>query len=752
MPEVLGAVALFLSVVWLLQLPAFCASEPASLPLTSGTWAVTFHPLASALECVHTPTGTRAVGRISFSVHRAGSTASWRIEQARDSIRGRLSLVDPANDVQGYVTIIADGNRLSLSVLPRPRQFYEGELRFAPALDFGARALACRTRVPEQSPVVQMASGAADSSLNDSVFDPERDLILRFAGQHVSVGTQVAESGGAPTFQIEQTAEGRKGEPPAITLEILPDYYRTRYVPDYRLIDRQRCPSPPTGWMSWNTYFDTAGEEENLAEARIAARYLKPFGLEIWSIESWQENSPKLPVSNFYNLTLRASQTKFPHGMKWLADQIRSLGFKPGIWTVPFGTGDASFYQAHREWFLHDSEGQPMQNWCGRYVLDLSQPDVLRHMEETHHTMSSDWGYEFFKIDGMSGAGASYSAHFYERPEVRAAFNRPCEDPYRGAIEALRRGIGPDRILLACQGHYTGPEVASADAARLGSDIVSANEPPHWENYLSQARMTLAQLFVNNLIWYNDPDTLMVGEAAPLSVARVAATVVALPGQLTFFGDKLAKLPPERMRLLQQVLPVADVHPLDLVPVPDLKPVWDLKVRRPFGNWDVVSVFNWGEQARDFPLSLSALGLSEDRQYVLWEFWNRRLLGIYRGGTTLHVEARSNLLLTVHELLPRPQFMSTDRHVAQGTVELGDLAWNPERDELACDLKLVGDDPLTVFFHVPAGYAFRTANATGASVENATGTGSVLSVTLRRTPSGRAKLLLSFNRQAGKPH
>jgi hypothetical protein len=41
-------------------------------------------------------------------------------------------------------------------------------------------------------------------------------------------------------------------------------------------------------------------------------------------------------------------------------------------------------------------------------------------------------------------------------------------------------------------------------------------------------------------------------------------------------GDKLGQLPPARMRLLQLALPVCDVHPLDLVPNPELKPIWDL--------------------------------------------------------------------------------------------------------------------------------------------------------------------------------
>ena len=300
--------------------------------------------------------------------------------------------------------------------------------------------------------------------------------------------------------------------------------------------------------------------------------------MEFWQIEAWQDNSYDWPVRNYRNLTLKAEPKKFPHGMKWLAGQIRQAGFRPGIWTVPWGTGDDNFYREHRDWFLHDAKGQPFQNWAGRYMLDASLPEVRRHMEETHRIMSADWGYEFFKTDGIS-----FAVRMFEREDVRAAFHRPCAEPFRLSMEALRRGIGADRILLACAGHYMGPEVAYADASRIGGDLVARNEKPSWKGYLSQARVTLAQLFTHNLIWYNDPDTLMVGEAAPIGMARVATTIVALPGQLTFVSDKIHELPPARMRLIQQALPVCDVRPLDLVPILDLKPVWDLKLRRSFG-------------------------------------------------------------------------------------------------------------------------------------------------------------------------
>src|SRR5882757_7615910 len=116
-----------------------------------------------------------------------------------------------------------------------------------------------------------------------------------------------------------------------------------------------------------------------------------------------------------------------------------------------------------------------MHNWSGRFILDPSQPQVRQFMENNLRVESRDWGYEFFKIDGMSGREPSQSAHFFERPEVRAAFRNPGLDVYPLCIKTFRKGIGPDSIWLACQGHYTGPEVGLVDAARLGADIVHPN-------------------------------------------------------------------------------------------------------------------------------------------------------------------------------------------------------------------------------------------------------------------------------------
>lgn len=708
-------------------------------------WQVRFEPATYRLVCWHEATGTRVSGRLSFAVLDAGKCTAWSVEPSRDFAGQRLALVDEHQNSQGYINVYGDANQLNLTVLPRPPHLFAGELVFTPDISLGTQAFACRTRLSGRTTVVQMASGAADSRLNDSIFDPAWDVVLRLVSPEVEVRTLAGLTNQPMVFEARLAANIQTADAATITIELLPDYYRSRYVPKYHQIDRLRCPTTPTGWMSWNTYFDKAGEKENLDEARVGAKYLKPFGLEIWSIESWQENSARLPVSHFYNLTLQASSEKFPHGMKWLAEQIRALGFRPGVWSVPWGTGDEKFYLEHRKRFLHDANGNPMSNWNGRYILDPSQAEVRRQMEESYRTMSAEWGYEFFKIDGMSGRDQGLSAHFFERPEVRAAFRETVSDPYLLCLEALRKGIGSDRVFLACQGHYTGHDVEFADAARLGTDIVHPNQPPNWESYLNQARVSQDQLFVNNIIWYNDPDTLMVGTYAPLDEARLATTVVALPGQLTFFGDKLGLLPPDRMRLLQQTLPVCDVHPLDLLPNPDLKPIWDLKIRRPFASWDVVSLFNWNDQPDKLRLDFVELGLNPEKEYLVYDFWNRRFLGSIKGGMDNSVNAHANLLLAIHENLGHPQLISTDRHITQGGVEWTDETWNQERKELTCSFNLVENDPMTAIIHMPASYKVAAAKSEEAKVEKQTINNAIVSITLRRVTSGTAKLVLMFS-------
>ncbi len=678
-------------------------ANPVKIITAADGWSVLFNEAEAQLELVHVAGGALISGGLTFVT----GNEVWRIAAPRDAVPGRVALIDPAESVQGYISFQCSGDRLSLLVHHRTAQNYAGRLIFAGDTKFTAASFACCTRPLKGSRVIQFATGGADSRLNDSLFDPERDCALLFDAALLKLATQ-----GDGRFGFDLSADIQQAGEAVMTFTLERNYYRTRWVPYYKPLDRTRCPKPPTGWMSWNTYFDTATADDNLAEARLGKQHLQPFGLEFWHIESWQDNSDKLPVSNFDNLTLTPNPRQFPLGMKRLADDIRELGFRPGLWTAPFGTGNTNFYLAHRAWFLHDQSGKPLRTWNGKFTIDPTHPEVIAHLREIHHVASHEWGYEFFKIDGMSGRNASYCAHFFERPDVRAVFKDPtCPNPFERCVAAFREGIGADRVFLACQGHFTGPEAAYADAARTGADIVHPNQPPKWLNLLNQARCTLNQVFVNNIVFFTDPDTLLVGEFLDIEQARLATTVVALPGQMMFAGDKLALLKPERMRLLQQALPVCDVRPLDLFPVFELLPVWVVHVRRPFAEWSVAALFNWDAAEASVGFSFEELGLDENADHVLYEFWSTTYQGIHKGRFEMRVPGHGVRLIAIHRKQEVPQYLGSDRHIVQGAVELTHLAWQATANSLAGKVKVVAGHPLTLRFRTPPGFTFGTAHA-----------------------------------------
>ncbi|MDO4574347.1 MAG: alpha-galactosidase [Planctomycetia bacterium] len=704
--------------------------------LTLGPWNIGFDEETSKLSLVNNQQEITVEGTLSFQ--RGDQT--WKIVAPRDAVKTRLALCDGNNDLQGYITFQQNGTRLEMLFSHRTRQYYDGVLTFDGTIRFRDESFPCRTVASVEDRVLPLASGRADSLRNDSLFAPKEDLMLKIRAANLRLDT--LENGAyhvCCSGRIQETAEA------VFVLDPEVNYFKNRYIPYYHPLNRDRCPKPPTGWMSWNLYFDKATAEDNLAEARLGKKYLQPFGMEFWHIESWQGNSDQLPVSNFYNLNLEVNEKQFPEGMKKLADDIRALGFRPGLWTAPFGTGNKEFYEQHKDWFLHGKDGQPLRTWNGVYTIDPSNDEVIDHLRKIHDIASHEWGYEYFKIDGMSGAGGGYCAHFFERPYVKEAFQNPeCPDPFERCVRAFREGIGPDRVFLACQGHFSGPEPKYADASRIGSDIVHPNQPVKWSNLLNQAGRTINQIFVNNIVFYTDPDTLLVNEALSLEEARVSTVIVGLPGQMMFSGDKLAELPMERMRLLQQTLPVCDIRPVKLYPMFHLMPVWDLKVARGWGKYDVVALFNWTEEEQDVPFTFAELGLDASKEYALYEFWTNTYEGTVREGFEKRIPAHAVRLYAVHEVQATPQFLSSDRHITQGAVDIQEMRWDDAAKTLSGKVTLVANNLTTLRFRIPDGFAFRKSVSDVSCTAKVEADGKILAVTLVSDKACDAAFELGF--------
>lgn len=457
-------------------------------------------------------------------------------------------------------------------------------------------------------------------------------------------------------------------------LAIAPDPYAALegYAEAMGALLGARTHSVLNGWCDWFFAFESITEEEVLRNAEFAARALKPYGLEYIQVDEgfqrwhgdWEGNA------------------KFPHGMRWLADRIRALGLKPGIWLAPYVISEpAEVFRRHPEWLLRHPDGRlkrvgpwPSEDsdWARnetpkRYGLDITHPGAAEWLAALFDTVAKGWGYDMIKIDFVDWS--LLSAHRYHDPSVSRAA------AYRKGVEIMRRAMGPDRHLLDC-----GPGPVSVGL--LDSMRIELDQPPvAWKQYFresaSSAPAAAKRYYFHRRAWINDADHVCLNLLPPLQ-AQAAATIIALSGGNLLSGDRLPDLDPTRLEILKKVLPAYGeaARPVDLFDT-DRHTTFALEIRRPFGAWTVVGVFNVLETEaveREWPLE--RLRLDPGKTYVAYDFWNERLHGEVTGALRVRIPPASVALLSLRETREMPQVVSTDRHVLQGAIELEDVRWD----------------------------------------------------------------------------
>ena len=85
---------------------------------------------------------------------------------------------------------------------------------------------------------------------------------------------------------------------------------------------------------------------------------------------------------------------------------------------------------------------------------------------------------------------------------------------------------------------------------------------------------------------------------------------------------------------------------------------------------------------RQLPETKNRLWLDPAKTYLAFDFWRERFQGEITGAIRVKVPPAGVTLLALHEKRGVPQFLSTDRHVLQGAVELEQVTWNNDRQVL----------------------------------------------------------------------
>jgi hypothetical protein len=159
-------------------------------------------------------------------------------------------------------------------------------------------------------------------------------------------------------------------------------------------------------------------------------------------------------------------------------------------------------------------------------------------------------------------------------------------------------------------------------------------------------------------------------------------------------------------------------------------PWWLQEIDRPFDQWSVLARIQWGEKRetewvfdfRGLPqqeVKFADLGLPEDREYLVFEFWTQKYLGKFTDSFTAPAmdENTAVQVFAIREARQHPWILSTTRHISQGGVSLLDERWDGDRKVLSGKSKVVVGDPYVLTIHLPEGFRVEGGEVGGENVE-----------------------------------
>lgn len=666
----------------------------------------------------------------------------WDGRSLRLEYRGRTILRVELEEDGGPVEFIRQADEKNGRVEQVLKFSSRGKaLRLSGFIEASDEAFPCEAERPEDSPLfIRHSVGLSHSLLNRAVCDRRQDWLLSV---DFPSGVKIRPEQDGPStriFRIELT--GRD-----LILRFRPRYYQIHkglsfYEPwTYRI-----WPRGVAGWCSWFAFFDRVTEADVRQTAEVLAETLLPYGLEYLQIDDGYQQTP-VGVPDTW---LTANQ-KFPSGLAGLAASIKALGLKPGIWTnVSFQ--QEAYARTHPEFFVKNQAGEPVRgSWVG-FVMDGSKPGTLEQLFRPVYRGLRDTGWEYFKVDALRHLRyEGYNSH-------AGYFRQQGLEPgavLRQVVADIRAQIGRDRFMTGCWGIR--PELAGlVDACRIGDDGFGYGGLAEYNSF-------------NNVVWRNDPDHI---ELSPREAWR-SCLATSLTGSLFMLTSRPEVYRTPLAEAARRTLPVpftlpGQVYEVDGTKISQLGRVdtevsgagprafdadqqpychlYALDVNKSFEQWLVLGRTG-GSPAE---IGLTDLGLDPGREYLVFEYWSRRLLGAIPGTGILHFPAIDPYfncqVFILRTRQPHPQLVATGRHVTGGGVDLENVAW--DGTVLSGESLLTAGDPYQLYLTCPAGYRYLDASAAGAGVQPpAAPAGHFLTVTLSSPESRRITWQIRFARE-----
>jgi alpha-galactosidase len=388
----------------------------------------------------------------------------------------------------------------------------------------------------------------------------------------------------------------------------------------------------------------------------------------------------------------------FPNGMKFVTDQMKRLGYRPGIWTAPYSVEkNAAIVKEHPEWLIKtDADSLVEFGYATKaWILDPTYPGVCDHLENVYRRLANDYGFSYFKFDFMRSVFIYDNAKFYNPHATRL-------EAYRMGLEAIRRGVGPDSYISVCGGHYGG-SLGIANSQRSGSDVVSIWIPKQ----INCFRQNILRTWMSRL-WHVDPDALMIRRREkPFHLPEDRHSKLALgkltdPEAITFalnqyvsgglncFTEYLNELDPDRRMLYRHVIPSISKSsvPLDIFNTfcPSMMLTEVEPVCKDLEPWNTISITNWEDTDKEIQIILSdeIVGVLKSTQFIVSEFVTQDVLGIYSKNEKIDLGSILPHQSRVLRVAPwngiTPVLTGTDLHFSGGGIEIKE--WKVSHDRI----------------------------------------------------------------------
>ena len=358
---------------------------------------------------------------------------------------------------------------------------------------------------------------------------------------------------------------------------------------------------------------------------------------------------------------------------------------------------------------------------------DFTDPGFIRHMREV---------YANFKNGGIRGL-------MYDYPSTGWAFDGGFEDKYATTASAYR-----NIFKLAYEGLGASCLLDERNLGR-GSDVtlglVASQRVWGDTDRINPAMLTRCGLrwYKNRVVVSYDMDAKNPFHCVPdnLDGIRSMFTMAYVVSGRLLLGASFSKMTDEQLFILSRAFPYhkdpKSARPVDAFGGGDLPQVYDFEVNP---QWHQVTFFNtaydsgeWkkaGDGSKLEPLgkpiaatigvdlgkeaASGGLGLNPAKKYYIFDFWNEKLVGIFPGSARLEQQLRPGeaRMMSVHEVESNPQYISTNRHIMQGYMDMLRCEWDGNKRELRGTSKIIGGETYKVIIALN-GWKPKAADALG---------------------------------------